>query len=68
MKLIYTEKEVSQILLDAIGQRAPEGKIAVVKIDKYASDYCTVTFKEKESDDEQSTIDDQPLDLSEIPF
>lgn len=68
MKIIYTEDEVSQILLDAIGQRAPEGKIAVVKIDKYGSNYCTVTFKDKETEDEKSTIDDTPLDLSDIPF
>lgn len=68
MKLIYTKDEVSQVLLDAIGAKAPEGKVAKVTISEYGSDYCTVIFKEKESSDEVSTIDEKPLDLSEIPF
>lgn len=68
MKIILTQDEFKAIILKAIDKQAPEGKIAVVKVSEYSTDYCTVTFKDKESDDDKSTIDDTPIDLSEIPF
>lgn len=71
MKVVYTEKEIEQMIQDHLAGLAPEGKVAKIRYDKYSSDYCTVTFEDKPEepkDGPELPPEDKPIDLSEIPF
>lgn len=47
MKVVYTEKEIDEMLnkhLKHLSGLAPEGKVAKINFNKYSDDYCVVTF------------------------
>ena len=72
MKVVYSEKEVEKLLIEHLQSFTPEGKVAHIEFNKYASDYCVIIFSDKPKEESgiktPDSIDDKPIDLSEIPF